>query len=241
MDIKFISKLIKLELKFIFRHTRTKQVALSLLIAQVSILPLIVAYDGEFSLIRELSTASILSLFPGLFTVAYGQYYFAWDAKLFSLLCIKKISWTDYITAKFLFLAASTFSYAIISISTLVYFNSKLLFPYIYTILYNAGASSVVVLGFALFNFQKINASAKGIFSNYQGMGKNQQLISLVIVIIPLLLCSTIIYTQSNEIFYSTLCIIGICSLASSLWWCKKIALKLQDNKYKLLKAFNNY
>ncbi len=184
-----------------------------------------------------------MKLFPatfmtGLFIINYGQFMFSWQGSHFDGILISKITFTDFLKAKFLlFTTVSTLAFLL----TLpyAYFGWHVIFVHFVMYLWNIGVNTVVVLFFANRNYRRIDLS-KGASFNWEGVGATQLLMGL-----PILLAPYVIYGPSSWIGYPNvgLIIIGITGIIFVLtrnFWIKQLEGDFEGKKYTIAEGFRN-
>lgn len=234
-------QLIKLEILMIVRLERTRTIFLGFLLAQIGMLFFgFAANDSRFldSSLVKVSIIAIILAAQGVFSVSYGQYHFGWDANYFSVFSTQQIDLRLYILARMITLILLMIFPALFMIPHFA--NSAILKPYICCLLYNIGVVPFFVMLLALHNYRKINFNKKGIFANYEGGGKVQQILGLLIYA-PSFILIIIGYLLKNFNFiYLSLAIIGLLKLCMLYFWSKRFSYVLMKRKYMFLSAFND-
>lgn len=142
----------------------------------------------------------------GGFLMAYGQYTMAWESAHFDFILSSKTSFYDFFKAKY---------YLMVIVSVLLYFFT---IPYIYfgieifwlnlaALIYNIGVNSLFLLYTASYNKKRMDLS-KGAMMNYQGVGINN-----FVMVLPLLIIPMLIYVPLKMIFgyeIAVICLSGI-------------------------------
>ena len=178
------------------------------------------------------------SFMTGLFIINYGQFMFSWQGSHFDGILISKISFRDFLRAKFvLFTTVSTLAFLL----TLpyVYFGWHVIFVNFMMYLWNIGVNTVIVLFFANRNYRRIDLS-KGASFNWEGVGTTQLLMSL-----PIMLAPFVIYWPSKWIGFPNvgLIILGITGIVFVLtrsFWIKQLEADFIEKKYTIAEGFRN-
>lgn len=174
----------------------------------------------------------------GLFIINYGQFMFSWQGSHFDGILISKISFKDFLKAKFLlFTVVSTIAFLL----TLpyVYFGWHVIFVHFVMYLWNIGVNTVIVLFFANRNYKRIDLS-KGASFNWEGVGATQLLMGF-----PILLAPFVIYWPSSWLGYPTaglviLGVVGIVFLLTRNYWIKQLKADFEQKKYTIAEGFRN-
>lgn len=174
----------------------------------------------------------------GIFMINYGQFMFSWQASHFDGLMVSKISFSDFLKAKyFLFSIAATAAF--ILTTPYVYFGWRVLLVHFIMYLWNMGVTATVVLYFANRNARRIDLS-KGASFNWEGMGASQWLLSLVMMLPPF-----VVYIPLNLLGYPDLALAalgatGLAGLLTRSFWIKILEADFYKRKFLILEGFRN-
>ncbi|MBX3257035.1 MAG: hypothetical protein KF862_23065 [Chitinophagaceae bacterium] len=174
----------------------------------------------------------------GLFATSYGQYYFSWDAPHFSLLFTSPLRIKEYIKSKLLFIMIMTFLPATVLVPALLITDSTIIKYYLYFLVYNAGTAPLIVVYIALFNYRKIKIDSKGVFSNYEGVGKSNLLIGVLLCILPVLGLTIALAANAFKWYYAIIFFTGLVNMLLIPLWGRKFAILFLKKKYKFLHHF---
>ena len=177
-----IGSWIKIELKMIIRHKRTRTVLLSNI---VTIFYLLIFYSTRQNPYAYGAWIFFGIIGSGMFVINYGQYLFSWQGKHFDFLLTRPTSVRLFIESKFWILAAMTAVLLLLSIPYL-YFGWTFLLVHVACSFYNVGINTFVVMNMAMWKPSSIDLS-KGGALNYEGMGTAQWLMALPILLGPYL------------------------------------------------------
>jgi len=174
----------------------------------------------------------------GLFIINYGQFMFSWQGSHFDGILISKISFRDFLKAKFL-LFTMVSSVAFLLTIPYVYFGWHVVFVNFVMYLWNIGVNTVIVLFFANRNYKRIDLS-KGASFNWEGVGATQLLLGL-----PLILCPFIIYLPGKWLGHPDIGLIllgltGIVFVLTRNYWIKQLAADFEEKKYTIAEGFRN-
>lgn len=237
-------RLILLELLLVTRISRALRVFILCLAAQFVILMMSLSLadsvNSPVGWMRATSVAIYLFAITSLFPTAYGQYYFSWDAPYFPLLFSSPLNVKNFIRAKLLFLLLATLLPAILLIPLLAAIHSPIMKEYICTLIYNAGAAPPIVVYLASFNYRKIKFDTKGVFFNYEGMGKSNLIIGLLLSAVPVAGLIIAITTNSFTGYYIMLFLIGLVNIFLFPIWERRLTSVFLKKKYTFLTHFDN-
>ena len=174
----------------------------------------------------------------GLFIINYGQFMFSWQGSHFDGILISKISFPDFLRAKFLlFTTVSTLAFLL----TLpyVYFGWHVIFVHFCMYLWNIGVNTVIVLFFANRNYKRIDLS-KGASFNWEGVGATQLLMGF-----PILLAPFVIYWPSSWLGHADIGLIllgitGTVFVLTRSYWIKTLQADFEGKKYTIAEGFRN-
>ncbi|MGI4751033.1 MAG: DUF5687 family protein [Janthinobacterium lividum] len=174
----------------------------------------------------------------GLFIINYGQFMFSWQGSHFDGILISKISFQDFLRAKFLlFTTVSTLAFLL----TLpyVYFGWHVIFVHFMMYLWNIGVNTVIVLFFANRNYRRIDLS-KGASFNWEGVGATQLLMGLPILVVPFVIYWPIAWLGHADVALILLGIIGIIFVLTRNYWIKQLEADFEGKKYTIAEGFRN-
>ncbi|MVN21353.1 DUF5687 family protein [Mucilaginibacter arboris] len=228
-----IGDLVSNEIKLILRNKRSRS---SIIMTGAFLFYGILFYTNK-------SYSDSMKLFPaifmtGLFIINYGQFMFSWQGSHFDGILISKISFSDFLKAKFLlFTTVSTLAFLL----TLpyVYFGWHVIFIHLMMYLWNIGVNTVIVLFFANRNYKRIDLS-KGASFNWEGVGATQLLLGL-----PLILCPYLIYLPGKwlgnpDIGLILIGLTGVLFVLMRNYWIRQLEADFEEKKYTIAEGFRN-
>lgn len=174
----------------------------------------------------------------GFFIISYGQFLYSWQASHFDGLMVSKVSFTDFLKAKFLlFTAVSTATFLLTT--PYAYFGWRTLLIHFIMYLWNLGVNIYIVLYFANRNAKRIDLS-KGASFNWEGVGATQLLLSF-----PLLLAPYIIYIPFRLLHLpdaglAVMAVMGIAGILTRSFWLEKLVQDFYKRKYTITEGFRN-
>ncbi|MBB6612313.1 hypothetical protein H7F15_14780 [Pontibacter sp. Tf4] len=189
-DIAFLNrfgelgKLIELELKLIWRHKRTRSIAMM----SVMFLFYGFLFYGKGKFMDGFGTLIFVGIIlSGMPMFNYGQFLPGWQSGHFDgLLTQKNISPYQFYTAKYWMMVPVT---VLAFILTLPYgfFGYKIILINAATLLYNVGVNVFVIFFFSVYNKERLDLS-KGATFNWQGVGASKFVMMLPAMALPILI-----------------------------------------------------
>lgn len=174
----------------------------------------------------------------GIFIINYGQFMFSWQASHFDGLLVSKISFKDFLKAKYLlFTLVSTVAF--ILTVPYVYFGWKVVLIHFIMYLWNLGVNTTIVLYFANRNYKRIDLS-KGASFNWEGVGATQLLLSFPMMLFPYLIYLPFKFLKMPDVGLAGLALIGIICIAARNFWIKKLEADFYNKRYKIAEGFRN-
>lgn len=174
----------------------------------------------------------------GFFIISYGQFLYSWQAAHFDGLMVSKVSFTDFLKAKYLLFTAVSTAAVIVSIPY-AYFGWRTVLVHCVMYVWNLGVNIHLVLFFANRNAKRIDLS-KGASFNWEGVGATQWLLSL-----PLLLAPFIIFIPFNLMHLpnaglAIMLVIGVIGIITRSFWLEKLVKDFYKRKYTITEGFRN-
>lgn len=230
-----VGELIGLDLKLILRNKRPRSVAM------ISVLFLFygfIFYKPEYLRQGWWGFLQVGGIFlTGLFISNYGQFLFAWQSGHFDGMMASNLSIKTYIKSKFvLFTAVCTLVLLLTSFYGLL--EWKLLLVQLSGYLYNVGIHAVIAVYFATRSYKAIDIS-KGTTFNYQGMGAEKWIYSIVILLVPMAIYWPFAFFLHTP--WAGIAAIGVLGLVSFLlqdWWIDILTREFRARKHRILDGF---
>jgi hypothetical protein len=179
--IPLLSTWLKLELKMIFRHKRTREVfssAILLFFVEVVLCKVVPNRQAHFSFL----VFGILC--SGMFLVNYGQALFSWQGMHFDFTLTQPTPLRKFVDSKYVLLAGSTALWFLLSVP-LVFFHWSFLVINLAAVLYNIGVNLIVVMNMSMWGTKRIDLTIGGSL-NYEGMGAAQWGMSIPVIAGPI-------------------------------------------------------
>ena len=174
----------------------------------------------------------------GIFIISYGQFMFSWQGSHFDGLLVSKISYSDFVKAKYLiFTVISTIAFLLTT--PYVYFGWKVLLIHFIMYLWNIGINTTIVLFFANRNFKRIDLS-KGASFNWEGVGATQLLISFPLLITPYIFYGPFAIFKHGDTGLAILAIIAVIFILTRNYWIKQLEADFYSKRYQIAEGFRN-
>ncbi|MDP9047256.1 MAG: DUF5687 family protein, partial [Bacteroidota bacterium] len=172
----------------------------------------------------------------GIFIINYGQFMFAWQASHFDGLLVNKIAFSDFLKAKYLlFTIISTFFFLLTT--PYVYFGWHTLFIHFVMYIWNIGINTTMVLFFANRNYKRIDLS-KGAAFNWEGVGGNQWILSLPLMLTPFVIYVPFAVFHHTDIGLFVLAATGAVFILTRGFWIKQLEADFNEKRYKIAEGF---
>jgi hypothetical protein len=174
----------------------------------------------------------------GIFIINYGQFMFSWQASHFDGLLVSKVKFADFLRAKYLlFTIISTFF--LLLTTPYAYFGWKTLLIEVIMYLWNIGVNTTLVLFFANRNYKRIDLS-KGAAFNWEGVGGNQWILSLPLLIAPFVIYGPFAALHKGDIGLGLLAVTGLVFIFTRSFWIKKLEADFYNKRYTIAEGFRN-
>jgi len=178
-----LGELILKEVRLLFRNKRSKTV---LFLIPFFLLYGLIFYPQEVYMQKTSMLVFVGIFVTGGFLIAYGQYIMAWESAHFDSILTSNIGMFDFFHAKYLLMAIPT---GILYFFTIpyAYFGMEIFWLNLAALFYNLGVNAPILLYTASYNKKRMDLS-KGAMMNYQGVGVNNFLMVLPLLILPMLI-----------------------------------------------------
>jgi hypothetical protein len=174
----------------------------------------------------------------GIFIINYGQFMFSWQASHFDGLLVSKVSFKDFLKAKYLlFTIVSTVAFLLTV--PYAYFGWKVVLIQFIMYLWNLGVNTTIVLFFANRNFKRIDLS-KGASFNWEGVGATQLLLSFPLILLPYVVFLPFKFLKMPNVGFAALAIIGVIFILTRNFWLKKLEADFYTKRFKIAEGFRN-
>lgn len=174
----------------------------------------------------------------GIFIISYGQFMFSWQAAHFDGLLVSKVNFSDFLKAKYLLFTIISTGFFILT-TPYAYFGWHTLLIYFVMYLWNIGVNTTLVLFFANRNYKRIDLS-KGAAFNWEGVGGNQWILSLPLIITPFIIYGPFALLGHADIGLACLALIGLVFIFTRNFWIKQLTSDFYEKRYKIAEGFRN-
>lgn len=176
----------------------------------------------------------------GIFIISYGQYMYGWQATHFDGILVSRISFKDFLRAKYLlFTLVSTFAF--ILMTPYVYFGWHVVLIHFVMYLWNLGVNTTIILFFANRNQKRIDLS-KGAAFNWEGVGATQLLLSFPLLLFPYVIYLPVFFLTGKNFDAGlvALAVVAVISIAMRSFFIEKLAVDFNNRKFKVAEGFRN-
>jgi hypothetical protein len=174
----------------------------------------------------------------GIFIINYGQFMFSWQASHFDGLLVSRISFTDFLQAKYLlFTIISTVAFLLTT--PYVYFGWHTVLVHFVMYLWNIGVNTTIVLFFANRNYKRIDLS-KGASFNWEGVGATQLLLSFPLLIAPYIIYGPFALFHHADIGLAVMATVGLIFIFTRSFWIKQLEADFYTKRYTIAEGFRN-
>ncbi len=179
-----IGSLVLKEVRLLARNKRSKQMIFLAL-------PLMLLYGLFFYPDSKNLNHNVVLDFVGIFIsggflIAYGQYILAWESRHFDFILTANIKTDEFFRAKYYLMTIPTLLLFLLTIPY-VYFGVKILIINFVMLIYNLGINAPLLLFLASFNRKRMELD-RGQMMNYQGVGINNFINIIPLLLVPVLL-----------------------------------------------------
>jgi len=174
----------------------------------------------------------------GIFIINYGQFMFSWQASHFDGLLVNRISFTDFLKAKYLLFTIVSTGFFLLT-TPYIYFGWRTLMIHFIMYLWNIGINTTMVLFFANRNYKRIDLS-KGAAFNWEGVSGNQWILSLPLMITPYIIYFPLALFHHADIGLAILAATGVIFILTRSFWIKQLEADFYTKRYKIAEGFRN-
>lgn len=220
------------EFKLVFRNKRSRSAFIMGLF--------IMFYGLIFYTNPQMNTEGykvFVSMFmTGIFIINYGQFMFSWQASHFDGLLVSKVNFSDFLKAKYLMFTLVS-SFFLLLTTPYAYFGWKTLLIEVIMYLWNIGVNATLVLFFANRNYKRIDLS-KGAAFNWEGVGGNQWILSIPLLVAPYIIYGPFALLHHADIGLAILAAVGFIFIFTRSFWIKKLETDFQTKRYIIAEGF---
>ena len=226
-----IGEIIALELKLIWRHKRTKNLAY--------MLPFFLCYGLIFYTNDHYGSGMFFfsaMFITGAVTLLFGQWLISWNSSHFDSLMTKNLSIRSYLSANLYLMLAGNVVCFVLTIPYFL-FGKEIAILHIAAFLYNSGVNTFLLTYFATYNTKRIDLSAKSAL-NYQGTTFKNFLIIIPLMFIPMLIVGLFALFAKTNIALIILSVLGVLGLLFQKQLISLCVNQFNRRKYALCEGF---
>ncbi|MDB5130871.1 MAG: hypothetical protein JWR02_620, partial [Mucilaginibacter sp.] len=105
--------------------------------------------------------------------------------------------------------------------------------------LWNIGINTTMVLFFANRNCKRIDLS-KGAAFNWEGVGGNQWILSLPLIVTPFIIYAPLAIFGHADIGLALLAVTGLVFILTRSFWIKQLEADFHEKRYKIAEGFRD-
>jgi len=223
------------EIKLVLRNKRSRS---SLIMGLFFIFYGLIFYNRSGATGSEGFKVFVGMYMTGAFIISYGQYMFSWQASHFDGLLVSKISFVDFLKAKFLLFTIVSTAFFLLTIPY-VYFGWRTLLIHFVMYLWNIGINTTIVLFFANRNYKRIDLS-RGAAMNWEGVGATQLLLTFPLIITPYIIYGPFAWLKHSDIGIALLAITALIFIFTRSFWIKQLEADFYTKRYTIAEGFRN-
>lgn len=234
-EFGMIGELILKEIRLLLRNKRSKTV--------LFLIPFFLLYGLFFYPQEMYKESNGMLVFVGIFItggflIAYGQYIMAWESSHFDFILSSNISIYDYFRAKYFLMVIPTSVLYFLSIPY-IYFGIEIFWLNLAALFYNLGINAPILLYTASYNKKRMDLS-KGAMMNYQGVGVNNFLMVLPLLVLPILIFWPLKLFFGYMIGVSILAGIGLLGIFLHKRFIKIAVKHFEEKRYEIASGYRS-
>ncbi len=227
--------LIWLELRLMWRNRRPRHYLMVSIMFSTVYLVFMLASPALFG---GFIFGAILGLFAsGGFVLNYGQLMFSWDSSYMEGLLSRAVRVRVLTRAKTTVLQGSCLLLFVVSLPLFLWLRPDLVPLHVAFLFYNAGITSQIIMELATRNRERIDLGRSGGFFNYEGFSARHWIWFLPTALPPTILL--FVLRDQPELAWTVLAAIGLAGLATTEFWTRRHANRVQRLKYDMLAGFS--
>jgi len=231
-----IGALILKEVRLLLRNKRSKQMLFFGL-------PLLLLYGLFFYPDPKNLSHNYILDFVGIFVsggflITYGQYILAWESRHFDFILTANIRTNEFFSAKYYLMTIPTLLLFFLTIPY-VYFGTKVLAINTVMLFYNLGVNAPVLLFLASFNRKRMDLD-RGQMMNYQGVGINNFINIIPLLVLPVLLdlLFTTLFGHTSSMWI--MAVLGLTGIFFHRQLIEMAARFFVKNRYKIAEGYRS-
>jgi hypothetical protein len=163
---------------------------------------------------------------------------YSWQAAHFDGMLVNKISFTNFLKAKYLlFTIVSTIAFLLTI--PYVYFGWRTLMIHFIMYIWNIGLNTTLVLYAANYNEKRIDLSRSASF-NWEGVGASQLMLSFLLLIPPFIIYIPFKLLNHPDIGLDIIAAVGLVFLFTRSFWIKQLEAHFNKKKFNIAEGFRN-
>jgi len=228
-----VGELMLKEVRLLFRNKRSKTL--------LYLIPFFLLYGLFFYPQEVYLNMSGMLVFVGIFVtggflIAYGQYMLAWESAHFDFILTSNTKWEDFFKAKYYLVVIPTVTLYFLTIPY-IYFGKEVFWLNLAAMFYNVGVNANLLLYTASFNKKRMEL-AKGAMMNYQGVGLNNFLMAMPLLVGPILIFLPFKYIFGYEVGVIVLAVLGIIGFAFHRIIIKSAVKLFESKRYEIAEGY---
>lgn len=228
-----LGELIRLDLKLIWRNKRPRTMMLIGVLFIVYPLIFVEALEASFV------TAIFLGIFiSGFLMIQYGQFMLSWESTFFDFMLTRNFSIREYFEAKYYFFAAFVVIFTVLSMAY-GFLSLDLPLAFAACALFNMGINSIILMYSATYNVKRIELT-KGAFFNYEGVGANQFVMILPLLLVPIFIYLPFGIWANKYVGLAVLAGLGVIGIVFRDRFIDMIVRQFQKRKYAMSAGFKS-
>lgn len=228
-----LGELIRLDLKLIWRNKRPR--------TMMMVGALFIVYPLLF--VEALEASFVVAIFLGVFIsgflmIQYGQFMLSWESTFFDFMLTRNFSIREYFEAKYYFFAAFVVIFTLLSMAY-GFLSLDLPLAFAASALFNVGINSIILMYAATYNVKKVELT-KGAFFNYEGVGANQFVMILPLLLIPIFVYLPFGIWVNKYIGLAVLAGLGVIGIVFRDRLIDMVVRQFQQRKYTISSGFKS-
>ena len=232
-DYGVLGELILKEVKLLLRNKRSKTV---LYMIPFFLLYGLFFYPQEVYMQKTGMLVFVGVFITGGFLIAYGQYIMAWESAHFDFILTSNVSMFEFFRAKYFLMLIPTVLLYFLTIPYM-YFGQEIFWLNLAALFYNLGINAPLLLYTAAFNKKRMDLS-KGAMMNYQGVGVNNFLMVLPLLVLPMMIFWPLNIFLGYMVAVAGLAGLGLTGIVLHKWFIKKAVIHFSKKRYEIAEGY---
>lgn len=228
-----VGELMLKEIRLLFRNKRSKTL--------IYLIPFFLLYGLFFYPQEVYMNNGGMLVFVGIFVtggflIAYGQYMLAWESTHFDFILTSNTKWEDFFRAKYFLIVIPTVTLYFLTIPY-IYFGEEIFWLNLAAMIYNVGVNANLLLYTASFNKKRMEL-AKGAMMNYQGVGINNFIMALPLMVGPILIFLPFKLIWGYEAGVIALAVLGIIGFSLHRIIIRSAVKQFESKRYEIAEGY---